>query len=73
VGEPFAHLLQTNPSLQFATRETFSAWVQSRAVSFPEAYRTIKAINVGLVEVRDRKAEELEIGRNECALAPDLT
>lgn len=73
VGETFAHLLQTNPSLQFATRETFSAWVQSRAASFPEAYRTIKAINVGLVEVDDRKAEELEIGRNECALAPDLT
>ena len=68
VGEPFARLLQTNPSLQFATREAFGDWVRSLTAPFPEAYRTIKAVNVGLVEVDDRQAEELEIGRNECAL-----
>ena len=38
------------------------------AGSFPEAYRTIKAINLGL-EVADADlAEELEGGRNQCAL-----
>ena len=46
----------------------FRAWVESRAGSFPEAYRRIKAINVGLLQVEAREADELEGGRNECAL-----
>ncbi len=39
-----------------------------RSGSFPEAYRTIKAINIGLVRVSEAQAEELEVGKNECAL-----
>ena len=68
VGRTFASILQTNPALHFTTCDTFSAWVQSQTAPFPDAYRTIKAVNVGLVEVDDRQADELEIGRNECAL-----
>jgi hypothetical protein len=47
----------------------FAAWVASHVGEFPEAYRTIKAVNVGLNDVTDEQAEELEVGRNECALA----
>ena len=68
VGAPFGQLLQANPSLQFSTREPFAAWVESKNASFPEAYKRIKAVNVALVDVTDEEAEELEIGRNECAL-----
>jgi len=51
------------------TDAAFSAWVEDRTTSFPEAYKKIKAVNVRLVEVDDREAEELEVGRNECALS----
>ena len=34
----------------------------------PESYRKIKAVNLGLVEVWDMEAQELDCGRNECAL-----
>ena len=68
VGAPFGRLLETNEALGFSDRTAFSAWVESRAASFPDAYRKIKAANVGLLPVDDKLAEELEVGRNECAL-----
>jgi hypothetical protein len=49
--------------------ESFAGWVRSKAGAFPDAYRKIKAVNVGLVQVDGLEAEELEVGRNECALA----
>ena len=47
---------------------TFKAWVMDRAGKFPAQYRRIKAINLGLETVDDVEAEELEAGKNECAL-----
>lgn len=35
---------------------------------FPEAYRRIKAANVGLLQPGEVEARELEAGKNECAL-----
>jgi hypothetical protein len=35
--------------------------------TFPDAYG-IKAVNIGLLEVTDESAQELEVGRDECAL-----
>ncbi|MCK6459148.1 MAG: MBL fold metallo-hydrolase [Planctomycetes bacterium] len=46
----------------------FAHWIRSRAGKFPDAYRRIKAINIGLESVEDAVADELESGRNECAL-----
>ena len=40
----------------------------AKKASFPESYRRIKAVNVGLAPVSETEAEELEVGRNECAL-----
>jgi hypothetical protein len=42
--------------------------VNARAGTFPAQYRRIKAINVGLATVDDAEADDLEAGRNECAL-----
>jgi hypothetical protein len=61
-------MLQDNRSLQFSDRDEFLHWVESRKAPFPEVYRKIKAVNVGLTVVADSEADELEIGRNECAL-----
>lgn len=68
VGAPFGTLAPGNEPLAIANREEFLEWIRSRAGTFPEAYRTIKAINAGLLQVDAETAEELEGGKNQCAL-----
>ena len=68
VGATVGQLLRSNAALQFDERDAFIEWVERQAAPFPDAYRQIKAVNVGLLAVDDRQAEELEVGRNECAL-----
>lgn len=70
VGASLGALLASNPAFRIADRASFVEWVGRRTAPFPEAYRTIKAVNVGLHVADDRQAEALEVGRNECALAP---
>ncbi len=69
VGVPLEKLFQENDALKFDTLDAFAAWIGQRTGSFPEQYRMIKAVNVGLMEVDDMQADELEIGKNECALS----
>jgi glyoxylase-like metal-dependent hydrolase (beta-lactamase superfamily II) len=68
VGAPLGEVLARNGPLAMATEEEFAAWIAARAGSFPDAYRRIKAVNVGLEIVNDSAASELEAGRNQCAL-----
>jgi glyoxylase-like metal-dependent hydrolase (beta-lactamase superfamily II) len=68
IGEPLGKLLTENAALALADRSGFVEWVTGRSSSFPENYRKIKAVNVGLLHVDEAQAEELEIGKNECAL-----
>ena len=49
-------------------RRAFLAWVTARTTTPPEAYRTIKLANLGLVDVTDADAEILEFGPNVCAI-----
>jgi glyoxylase-like metal-dependent hydrolase (beta-lactamase superfamily II) len=46
----FGELRTSNEQLATTDRDAFRAWVSGRAGSFPEAYRRIKGINVGLFE-----------------------
>jgi len=64
LGECLAH----NVPLALADAQAFNDWVMARAGSFPEVYRRIKAINLGLETVDEAEAEELEAGKNQCAL-----
>jgi glyoxylase-like metal-dependent hydrolase (beta-lactamase superfamily II) len=66
VGAPLGEL--KNEPLRIDDAARFAAWIRSRAGKFPDAYRRIKAINIGLESVEDAEADELEAGRNECAL-----
>lgn len=68
VGLPLDAVRARNEALRIADRDAFFAWVRARSGSFPEAYRTIKAINLGLLSADADLAEELEGGRNQCAL-----
>jgi glyoxylase-like metal-dependent hydrolase (beta-lactamase superfamily II) len=68
VGAPLLQLLGENEALQYKDRDAFVQSILGRVAAFPDAYRKIKAANVGLLEVEGDAADELEIGRNECAL-----
>jgi len=57
-----------NPSLRFTREIDFRAWVRSNSRPVPPAYRMIKDINLALASVSDEEADQLESGKNECAL-----
>ncbi len=68
IGATFEAICQSNAPLQVHSEKEFTGWVQSHVASFPEAYRKIKIINVGLLDVTPEEAEELEVGKSECAV-----
>ncbi len=68
LGGRFGDLLEHNDPLTIQSERAFVDWVVSKKGSFPEVYRRIKAINVGLQVVDDAEADVLELGKNECAL-----
>lgn len=69
VGRSLATLFTENPALLIADEAEFRAFVDRSVSTPPEAYRTIKAINVGLAMVSPVEAQVLEAGKNECALS----
>jgi glyoxylase-like metal-dependent hydrolase (beta-lactamase superfamily II) len=69
VGARFGELRLGNEPLGIEDRDAFRRWVLSRQTKFPETYPIIKAVNVGLRQVDAAQAEELEAGKNECAVA----
>jgi len=68
IGRSFGKIRAKNQPLQIADGAAFITWVKSKVGASPEAYRKIKAVNLGLLEVWDMEAQELEGGRNECAV-----
>ena len=68
VGRVFSAIQATNEPLRFTDEASFTAWVMKKVGGSPDSYRRIKAVNLGLIEVRDMEAQELDCGRNECAL-----
>jgi glyoxylase-like metal-dependent hydrolase (beta-lactamase superfamily II) len=72
VAAPFGAVVRGSEAFDSKDKAAFGRWVSARTGAFPDTYRTIKAVNLGLANVDDRAAEELEIGRNQCALAGAL-
>lgn len=68
IGRPLSDLPAGNPMLSIATEEEFREKVRRGVSTPPEAYKVIKAINVGLRDVTPEEAQVLEGGKNECAL-----
>ena len=60
--------LRFDEILRIQDPEVFLYTILEKKAPFPEAYRKIKAINVGLAPSVESEVEELEVGRNECAL-----
>ena len=69
VAARFDVIAATNPIVAIQDEREFLKWIADHQTSFPDAYRTIKEANLGLVEVSDADAEILESGPNQCAVA----
>jgi glyoxylase-like metal-dependent hydrolase (beta-lactamase superfamily II) len=61
-------LAARNPPLALGGEAEFTAWVDARDSRFPDEYRLIKQANLGLVDVPPELANELEAGKNQCAV-----
>lgn len=68
IGDRLGHMRSTNQALAMTDQAAFRELVLARQASSPEQYRTIKAVNVGLLQVDEAGAATLDVGRNECAL-----
>ncbi|MDX2192537.1 MAG: MBL fold metallo-hydrolase [Gemmatimonadales bacterium] len=68
VAAPLGTLLGTNEVLRLPGEAAFLDWVRAHRPAFPDAYRRIKALNLGLDAVDDEAADALDLGRNACAL-----
>jgi len=69
VGVSLGELWEFNHTLQITDRDEFVSFILRRKAPFPEAYRKIKALNLGLAPIVLTEVRELEVGRNECALS----
>ncbi|HET9385655.1 MAG TPA: MBL fold metallo-hydrolase [Gemmatimonadales bacterium] len=68
VAARFDVIAATNPVVAIQDERVFLKWIADHQATFPDAYRTIKEANLGLVEVSDADAEVLESGPNQCAV-----
>jgi len=68
VSRTLEAVLATNEPAAIADETDFIEWVVSRKSNFPDAYRTIKAINIGIAQVSPEEEDVLEMGKNECAV-----
>ncbi len=68
IAARFDVILATNPAASIQDERQFLQWIRDHATTFPDAYKTIKEANLGLVDVSDPDAELLESGPNQCAV-----
>ena len=69
VAARFDVIAATNPVVAIQDQKVFLKWIADHQTTFPEAYRTIKEANLGLVELSDADIDVLESGPNQCAVA----
>lgn len=69
VAARFDVIAATNPVVAIQDERVFLKWIADHQTAFPDAYRTIKEANLGLVELSDADVEVLESGANQCAVS----
>jgi glyoxylase-like metal-dependent hydrolase (beta-lactamase superfamily II) len=69
IAARFDVVAATNTAAAIQDEQMFLKWIADHASTFPDAYRTIKEANLGLVELSEADAEILESGPNQCAIA----
>lgn len=68
VAARFDVIAATNAAAAIQDERQFLQWISDHATTYPDAYRTIKEANLGLVEPSEADAEILESGPNQCAI-----
>ena len=70
-GKTLGELKKTNEELQLLKKsfQAFEHHITQHIPHFPPEYIDIKRVNLGLLEPTEEKAEELEMGKNICALS----
>ena len=68
VAARFDVVAATNVAAAIQDEAAFLRWVADNTPESPDAYRTIKLANLGLVTLSDTEAETLESGPNQCAV-----
>jgi glyoxylase-like metal-dependent hydrolase (beta-lactamase superfamily II) len=68
VAARFDVIAATNAAARIQDERVFLAWVAEHQATPPDAYRTIKLANLGLLDVSESDAEPLEAGPNQCAV-----
>ncbi len=68
IAARFDVISATNAAAAIQDERAFLRWITEHTTSFPDAYRTIKESNLGLAELSDSEAEQLESGPNQCAV-----
>jgi len=66
---PYGTVQRTNDAFVPRSPEQFASYVLNNLPSFPPQYVEIKRVNLGLTTASEQQAEELELGKNSCALA----
>src|SRR5712664_230347 len=69
VAARFDVISATNEAAAIQDERVFLKWIADRQTAFPDAYRTIKEANLGLIDLSDADAELAESGPNQCAVA----
>ncbi|HUK21219.1 MAG TPA: MBL fold metallo-hydrolase [Gemmatimonadales bacterium] len=70
VARTFGTVLDTNPALAFRDEPSFLRWLAEHYTVPPAAYRTLKLVNLGLIDTSEADIESLETGPNLCAVSP---
>ena len=65
----YGDLLHSNDALHLRSLEEFTSFVLGNLPTFPAQYVEIKRVNIGLSNPNESEAEELELGKNICALS----
>ena len=68
IAARFDVIAATNVAAAIQDERTFLQWINEHTTAFPDAYRTIKEVNLGLADLSDAEAEMLESGPNQCAV-----
>jgi len=68
VAARFDVISATNTAAAIQDERVFLKWIADHTTNFPDAYRTIKETNLGLLDVAEADAEILESGPNQCAV-----
>jgi glyoxylase-like metal-dependent hydrolase (beta-lactamase superfamily II) len=68
IAARFDVISATNPAARIQDERQFLQWVADHVTPFPDAYRTIKEANLGLVSLSEADADILESGPNQCAI-----